>query len=378
MIWMSKVPKPLKGLGPKIILGAFIIIICFSWLLWIFLEKFVDTENHENREMAAQPCLTLDNYGTFSEEYERYFNDNIPFRNNLTTLNSSIDYFIFNRSANPCVIVGDDNWLFYNNTNGGDPVGAYKGTNLLSDEQLQEIAQNCLAQRDFLAAQGKEFVIFIAPNKERIYSEYMPRWYGKPADNYQALQVVNYLRENTDLRVVYPYEELMEAKQNTDYNIYSKTDTHWNYIGGYIGASALLRELGIELPDITDNRTEITVGDKTSGDLAEMLNLSDQLTFADRLYTVSGYDTHNMQVVEENFFNVFSYTAENADLRKIYIVRDSFSSHMREYIGSQFKESYLRHIDTYTYEDFVNQDPDILVYETVERYVDGLGSFSIQ
>lgn len=367
-----------KKIGSKIILGSFIVIICFSWLLWIFLEKFVDTTNYENREMAVQPSLTLDNYGTFSEEYENYFNDNMPFRNILITLNTAIDYFAFNKSTNDYVIIGDNNWLFYSRTDDGDPVSCYEGTNLLSDEQLQEIAQNCLTQRDFLATYGKEFVIFIAPNKERIYSEYMPECYGKPADIYRALQVVNYLRENTNLRVVYPYEELMEAKQNTDYNIYSKTDTHWNYIGGYVGASALLRELGIEMPDIADNQIEITVGDETSGDLAGMLGLSNQLRFADHLYTVSGYDNHNMQVIEEDANNVFSYTAKNADPRKIYILRDSFSTHMAQYIGSQFNESYLRRRSTYTYDDFVNQDPDIFVYETVERYVDGLGTFSIQ
>lgn len=62
-------------------------------------------------------------------------------------------------------------------------------------------------------AQGKEFVIFIAPNKERIYYEYMPAQYGLPADNYGALQIYNYLKSNTDLKVVYPYAEIMDAKQ---------------------------------------------------------------------------------------------------------------------------------------------------------------------
>lgn len=367
-----------KKVGPKIILGAFIVIICFSWLLWIFLEKYVDTTNYENREMTVQPSLTLDNYGTFSEEYESYFNDNIPFRNNLISLNASIDYFIFNRSVSDYVVAGNDNWLFYSRLDDGNPISCYEGTNLMSEAQLQEIAQNCIAQRDFLANQGKEFVIFIAPNKERIYSEYMPEKYGKPAENYLALQVVNYLRENTNLRVVYPYDELMAAKQDTDYNIYYKTDTHWNYIGGYIGASALLTELGIEMPSISDDQIQIAVGDETAGDLAGMLNLTNQLKFADHQYMVSGYDNHNMKIIEEDFINVYSYSAENADPRKIYIMRDSFSSNMAQYIGSQFNESYLRHRSSYSYDDYVNQNPDILVYETVERYIGTLETFSIQ
>lgn len=367
-----------KKIGFRIILMAFIVIICFSWLLWIFLEKYVDATNYENRELAARPRLTVDNYKTFPAEYNSYFNDNIPFRNSLVTMNAAIDYFIFHKSTSDDVIVGDDSWLFYKRVDDGDPISCYNGTNLMTEDELQAIALNCIRQRDFLAKQGKEFVIFIAPNKERVYYEYMPEQYGEPSDTYQALQVINYLRENTDLRIVYPYEELMEAKKHTNYNIWYKTDTHWNWIGGYVGGAALMKELGIEMPSIDSEQIEISVGDKKSGDLAGMLNLKKQLKFADTEYLISGYDAHNMQTIEEDFNTVYSYTATNADPRKIYVVRDSFSSHMAPYIGSQFSETYLRHRATYSYDDFVNQNPDIFVYETVERLLFGLASFSIQ
>lgn len=51
---------------------------------------------------------------------------------------------------------------------------------------------------------------------------------------------------------------------------------------------------------------------------------------------------------------------------------------MSAYIGSQFTDTYMRHKNTYSYEDFAEQDPDIFVYETVERYADKLMTFSIQ
>ena len=230
-----------QKMEPRIILVAFLGLICFLWFFWIILEKFVDTTNYENREMSSQPRLTLDSYATYADDYESWFNDNIPFRNNLITLNTSIDFFIFNKSTNDSVIKGSDDWLFYANTSDGDPISCYQGTNLFSDEELQNIAQNCINQRNFLEKQGKEFVIFIAPNKERVYSEYMPDKYGKPAENYRALQVYDYLKENTDIRIVYPYTELMGAKA-LGRNIYYKTDTHWNEIGGYVGAAALDRK----------------------------------------------------------------------------------------------------------------------------------------
>lgn len=39
-------------------------------------------------------------------------------------------------------------------------------------------AVNLNKQNDFLSSMGKEFVIFIIPDKVRVYSEYMPDKYG--------------------------------------------------------------------------------------------------------------------------------------------------------------------------------------------------------
>ena len=66
-----------KKIGPKILLSAFIIIICFSWLFWLLLGKFVDQENYENRELAVRPKLSINSYFSYSLEYEEYeFMDN--------------------------------------------------------------------------------------------------------------------------------------------------------------------------------------------------------------------------------------------------------------------------------------------------------------
>lgn len=350
-----------KKLGQKIILAAFIIVICLSWLFWILLSKFVDSENYENRTLAVRPELTADTYKTYSKDYEKYFNDNIPFRNDLVTINTFIDYSIFKTptNTNKRVVIGKDDWIFYADVGDGNPISCYQGTNLLYKEELEALAENCLKIQAYLDEMGKEFVIFVAPNKERIYYDKMPGRYGDPADTYRALQIVEYLRAHTDIRVVYPYDELMRAKESLKENIYYKTDTHWNQIGGYVGATALLKELGIEIPDIESDEIVITMGGNTAGDLAGMLNLTRYLARIDNEYTVQGYDP-------------------GTDTRKIYIYRDSFAMAMAPYIESQFTDIHMMHKDTYTYEDFAEQDPDIFVYETVERYIGGLMTFSIQ
>ena len=369
-----------KKAGLRIIYAIFIIVICLSWVFWFFLEKWTDTTNYEKRQKNTQPRLTLENYQQFPIEYNNYFNDNIPFRNNLVTLNNAIDYYIYRQSPNRDVVKGSDDWLFFSRVQDGDPIACYQGTNLLSDDELDIITENCVDQRDFLASQGIQFVILIAPNKERIYYDKMPSKYGPPAEEYRALQVVEDLREYTDLIVIYPYDELMAARGMIPENIYYKTDTHWNAIGAYVGSSELLRALGIEMPGLTSGRIQIKPTGGYPGDLAGFIGLAPQLKSTDREYQVSGYDTHQVQQLEGEGDDapLYKYKATNADPRKIYIIRDSFGLAMRPYLSSQFSETVFRHRNSYSYEDLVSQKPDIVVYEVVERHVHTLKSFSIQ
>ena len=369
-----------KKVGRLIIIIAFVVILCLSKFIWFFAEKYLDTTNYEKREMAERPVLTPDTYAGFPTEYTAYANDNMAFRTYLVTLNSALDYFLFGRSSNNDVIIGNDHWLFYNSYGDGDPIGSYKGNDIYTEEELKEIADYCVQQAEVVESMGKEFVIFMAPNKERIYQEYVPKdRYGEISENYGLLQIYNYLTETTDLRVVYPYAELMEAKDKLDCNLYYKTDTHWNYIGGYVGACALLKELGIDdMPAVYSD--EITIKDEGEygGDLAGLIGLENQLKHYDREYSLSGYNRHDVENTQWEYSGMAEYHAKNADPRTLYVIRDSYSSAMAEYLGSQFNNTYLRHKDTYSYDDLVAHDPDIVVYQVVERYKVQLLSISIQ
>ena len=363
--------------GSWIILGSFILLICLPWFFWFFLEELVDTTNYENRQYASRPRLTLGSYIHFATDYTNYLNDSIPFRNSLVTLNNAIDYFIYNTSPDTDVIIGKDNWLFYGTTGDGNPLSCYQGNNLLSENELVQIAENCLRQRDYLASLGKAFIIYIAPNKERIYSEYMPDCYGLPAENYRALQIYRYLSRNTDLHVVYAYDELMQTKRLLSDNLYYKTDTHWNAVGGYVGARLLLHELDIDIPAIDSDQIRIIHGNQHSGDLAGMLNLSKQLEFSDPEYSVAGYPMNHFERLDGDILTSFDCKASSPDHRKLYILRDSFAIAMYPYLGSQFSETFFRHYDTDLHEDFLEHDPDIVVMEVVERKLDALATFSI-
>ena len=363
--------------GQKIFFAAFWFVICGVWVFWLIFGCFTDNSNYENRELAPMPQWTVETAEQFPRDFEAFFNDRLPFRNQMITLNSAADYYVFGRSSHYRTTVGKEGWLFYSDPADGNPIACYQGTNLLSEEDLGAIAANCVRQRDLLAERGCEFVIFIVPNKNRVYSEYMPDVFGPPAEIYRALQIVDYLRENTDLHVVYPYDNLMDAKSEISENLYYRTDTHWDRIGGYVGSRALLKELGIEMPGLSDPGLKITRNGFKRGDLAKNLGLTAQLMGTDPEYDVEGYDTHGAELVKETDTS-YQYRAEGADPRKLFVVRDSFILSMIPHLSTQFNDSYYKHFMYYMYEDFEAFRPDILIYETVERFAANLRDFTVE
>ena len=180
--------KTLKT-SQKIFVAAFAVVLCGAWVLWLLLGRFTDNENYENRQLAEMPQWTAETAEQFPRDFESFFNDRLPFRNQMITLNSAVDYYVFGRSAHYRTTVGMEGWLFYSDSADGNPIACYQGTNLLPEEELEAIAANCLRQRDRLAARGCEFVILIAPNKNRVYAEYMPDVFGlrrKPTAPYRS------------------------------------------------------------------------------------------------------------------------------------------------------------------------------------------------
>lgn len=216
----------------------FLVIIATPHITYTFLTLYVDAGNHENRNLLEKPVLTLENYRDYPDLYNSFYGDNIPFRNQLIKLNNSLDYFIFKQSSNESVLIGEEGWLFYCNNDDWNPVEQSLGYTSFSDEELAMIAEKmklCKKSFDFL---GIEFIFLVPPNKESIYKDYIPAYYKRKNEISNAEQLINYLKENTDIRIVFPKDELLQARTDNDSILfYRKLDTHWSESGGVRGSS---------------------------------------------------------------------------------------------------------------------------------------------
>lgn len=354
---------------------------CFALLLllpravWFAASDRFETDATEKAAAEEIPKLTKENYKDYAPMLEGYYNQQVPFRSQLISLNSLVDVSLFReKSINDKVVLGDNDWLFYS---AESDIEDYKGANLFTQQQLEAIADNLLTSRTYLDNRDIEFVLFIAPNKETIYGEENLPSYYKKGEQTRVKQLVSYLQENTDIRVVYPEEEMKQYKD--DYSLYWHYDTHWNAGGGYIGARALLRELGITMPP--PEEMTYTVDDFSGYDLARMMNLQkhyEEKKPKDINYIVTGYNGNNLQAVSIDDATALVYHSDAPDERKLFMVRDSFAGGMAPALVSSFQDTYMPHWNGFFQQSMIDeQAPDIFVLEVVERRLDYLHTFRL-
>ncbi len=374
--------KPLQ-----IMYGLLLVVLVLAPVVVFYaLKSHIDTENYEQRTLSPFPFsqeardagqeTTIE---TFPSQFESWLNDHLPFRNQLLTLYGALEYHVLHTTSSQSVIVGKDGWLFYKGAQVADedPIGDYMGTNLFTQEELEKIAANFTAARDELAGRGCSFTIYIAPNKERVYSEYMPDMYGEPATDNRAVQLVNYLTENTDLTVIWGYDEIMTYRaQNPDTDLYFKYDTHWNNLGAYIGCEKLVNTLGFDFTPLE----YVTVEDRHTGsyDLARLIHLEKQLTDCP-YYLLSGYTPHPLQTEQEDGGKVLRFTTTDgaAPGGKLFVIGDSFSTMMSPYLACHYQSGYTTFYYNYSHGQLLREEPTAVVYETVERYVGNMLDFTL-
>lgn len=141
---------------------------------YFYQGKYFNTRNGGKEAPVSIPILSMKNWKDYPSVYEDYFNAILPYKRLMIRLNSTLHYYLFNETTNEQVIIGQDNWLFYR-----EAVDSSCREGIFTDEKLAMIAQNLHNTETFLQSHGIEFVLFIAPNKETIYSYMLPDFYTK-------------------------------------------------------------------------------------------------------------------------------------------------------------------------------------------------------
>lgn len=342
-------------------------------VFWPFAANifFSNTELLDNRPLHEKPTRLDKN---FSRDYEAYYNDTFAGRKKLLKKYGKIQYKL--GIDNGITIQGQKGWAFYDSAKvpDGYTLIDYFGEVRFSEDELRQMASGVEKARQFYARRGIDYMIVVAPNKEAMYSEYMPERLQKQRKSEQSRMdlAVEYLQKHTKVKILNFKEALTAAKQKMPMEIYFPLDSHWNEVGGYIGYSAMadyLNKFGYHLP-VTPLRPEmvsIAGSQKSDLDVAGIKDTNYRVSFLDGMPVKCLKDEdHGFMLVYEN---------PQAPVKKtLFMIRDSFGMGLVPYLNKAFARTvyaHNKHNKRPQLEALLNEyHPDIMVDELVERYFD--------
>ncbi len=331
------------------------------------------TSSIERRNLAPFPSITTD-ISRFTQEFNKYYSDHFGFRELFTKLYFKIENKINKSSSLDDVTIGKDGWMFLGGikpgyTGFGDPIGDAININLYSDQELGIFSENITQLSHWLKNKGIEYFFVVAPNKHTIYFDKMPEHIVKK-NPYSAMdQLLEYLHKHADVNVIDLRPILNKFKNK--YQLYYKTDTHWNYRGGNVAQFEIMKQIEHKFPGLLEpyllSDHEFKQLSFSEGDLArfagrEIVEHDPYPVF------MQGCKQHNEESDQEAAI-VYTTFCKNNKLR-LLVFRDSFFKALQPYFSRKFysvtyipgKISYrklTKYIEEY--------QPDIVLEEVIER-----------
>lgn len=298
-----------------------------------------------SRILAEESVQKEENDNVF--ELVDAFLEDIPFRESFAKFNTKFTRKISGSGyiQSTQVILGKNDWLYLKGTQAD-----YEHINLFTEAEKSQILDKLLEQRDMLKCAGIEFVIYIPPNKATIYPENMPATVTQLDSLSRAEDLIEYIRANSDLKVVYPKDELIKAKELAP--IYYWSDTHWNEVGGYVGTQVFLRDVfGIK------DRLE-----------ADMISVRDEYRLGDLARIGSVTDIYRECTLYGIHADKLDVSLKVVD-KRVYFIGDSFRENMEHYLRFYVDDIRIVHYDTPDLVGLCEFQPDIVVWEVIERNI---------
>ena len=349
-------------------------------LYWVFVPFAANlfssnTALLDNRPLNHKPeKLSLD----FAREFEAYYNDTFAGRKKF--LKKLAKFKMKWELDNGTTINGRDGWSFYDS--GKVPDGYtlvdYFGKVRFTEAEMKRMAEGITKARDYYEKRGIKYYLIIAPNKEGLYSEYMPSHLqgDRVSDKSRMDLAVEYLQKHTDVNIINFRDVLTASKHEYGVNLYYPGDSHWNEVGAYVAFEKLSETLSRDgvrgIPRKPLRKEMIGLKGFYSSDLNRLGGDEDISYSVDFL---SGKEGNAVVSLDNRFFEVWENP--KAPVKKtVLMIRDSFGLALMPYLDKTFAKNVFAH-NRYNKRHELDRlvaeyKPDIMIEEMVERYFDRL------
>lgn len=339
-----------KTAGIKIYVALFLTICLLPFVGMAWAPTQSTSSSAESVE-APQFILEDDSVNIdFLSQLGGYFEDHFAYRNLAIDMDARIKVTLFKTSPTDQVIVGDDGWLYY-----GGELADYQGLSPLTEREAKNIAHNLALVQGLTNARGATFVFTVAPNKSSLYPEHMPYYYLDEHD--QSMELLKSCLKEEGVLYVDQFE-LFGAQSG---ELYSKSDSHWNYEGALLATNALLKAC-----DKTSASAGSSFVDEAFfGDIEKMLYPLTAQPEAMPTLSTGPWDYKNSATsVEDSFIETGSKGKDT-----LLMFRDSFGDNLIPLMAPQFERAFFSKLVPYDMTQLETLKPDYLIVERAQRHV---------
>jgi alginate O-acetyltransferase complex protein AlgJ len=244
---------------------------------------------------SPRPELSLSAWfeGEFQSAADQWWKERFGMRFFFVKLDNQIYYWLTGApgSDSDQLVYGEQGWLYERGY-----VDGYCGVRDRTEEAVvRELLESIRRLQIAMDKRGVPLVLLIAPSKAAVYPEWIPDELCTPHDGegteYQSFRP---LLDEYGLRYVDGYTQTEDAKALwPGITLFPRGGTHWNFLGAYYSAEALLDsvrgESGLEIPPL--ELGNVTFDENAQGfdrDLVDFQNLF----FPDATYPVSHPEFH--------------------------------------------------------------------------------------
>ena len=231
-------------------------------------------------QQAPTPRLPHDlrSAAAFPGAFKWYFMDRFGFREYLIRVHGRVKVEWLRTSSHRNVVLGRNGWLFMS---GEHVLDDHRGAKPFSHSELAAWVETLRQRTRWLAARGVPYLLVIAPNKETIYPEYLPSALVPASAPTRLDQLAEALASVPEVSWLDLRPTMREAREKS--RVYYKTDSHWNAVGGWFAARAIVGRLTDwrihRFPETAP--TPLTTRIIEGGDLARFLGLASRLAEED-------------------------------------------------------------------------------------------------
>lgn len=360
--------------------NSIITILIFSIAIFLpfsigIIEKDMDISEIEKRKLFKFPekPKDLNDIKKFPKLFETYYSDHFGLRDWFNEYYMFVKYNLGD-SPSEDVTIGKDGWLFLGSIKKGytgysDPIGDFRGVNLYSKSDLDNLLEYMITLQSWLYEKGIEYVFVIAPNKHTIYFDKLPDYISKVNEHSATDQLVKHLKLHTKIPVVDLRSKLINSKDK--YQLYNKTDTHWNHYGANIAQYEIMLEIEKLFPEqIQPEMMNLRDGIRGGADLSGFIGVHN-VKELDPRPIFKETCTPKKEIYDNKERKKYTWICEKQKLNAL-IFMDSFFEKLQPYFSRKLKRStYI--LGKTNYSSLIKhlelEKPDIVIEEWVERSV---------